>query len=203
MPQTALAAALPEQRPAPATPWLAVDLLAAADADADALGDRLHDGALQALVVARYAADAAVRGGDPAVARDAVQEALVALRTAVWDLRPRGADGLEAALAELAQRRTSPTDLSAVDAHACAQLSPAARATAFRFVQAALPDGPAAVTVAPAGDGRCAVVTAGGTPQDLTGWTARALALGGLLVTDEPCARLLLPLETDTPKDER
>jgi hypothetical protein len=31
--------------------------------DADAAADALHDGALQALVVARYAADAAVRGG--------------------------------------------------------------------------------------------------------------------------------------------
>ncbi len=77
-------------------------MLALAEADADAAADGLHDGALQALVVARYAADAAVRGGDPAAARDAVQEALVALRRAVWLLRPRGAQGLLEALRQLA-----------------------------------------------------------------------------------------------------
>jgi hypothetical protein len=178
-------------------------LLAAADADADALADRLHDGALQALVVARYAADAAVRGGDPVLARDAVQEALVALRRAVWDLRPRGEDDLPAAVGELSSRRAasgSPALDLALDSAVAAALSPTARAVAFRFVQAATPsDGAVVVTLtAEAGS---AVVTAGGTPEDLPGWQARAAALGGHLDTSGPCARLLLPLLDDSEGD--
>ena len=82
-----------ERAPAP-------DLLAAAERDLDCLADRLHDGALQALVVARYACDAVARGADPALARDAVQDALVTLRREVWLLRPRGDDGLMTALLE-------------------------------------------------------------------------------------------------------
>lgn len=166
-------------------------LLAAADADADALADRLHDGALQALVVARYAADAGVRGADPALAREAVQEALVALRRLVWELRPRGAHDLPDALHELADRRAGPLDLQ-LDPVACSGLAPAARAAAYRFVQAALPaDGPAAVHVGQ--EGARTVVTAGGTPADPLGWAARAEALGGSLDLSRPAARLLLP----------
>lgn len=201
---TAVAVPLQQRR----TPPAAAALLAAADADADAFADRLHDGALQALVVARYAADAAVRGGDPALARDAVQEALVALRRAVWDLRPRGGDDLPGALGELAQRRAaagaSALDVQLDDA-ACARLSPAARATAYRFVQASAPaDGSTAVRLSL--EGGAAVVEAGGAPDDLPGWTARATALGGRLDTGGPVARLLLPLDLapDTdPEDAR
>ncbi len=177
-------------------------LLSAADAEADAFADRLHDGALQALVVARYAADAAVRGGDPALARDAVQEALVALRRAVWDLRPRGGDDLPTALGELSQRRAAAgagaLDLQ-LDAAVCDRIPAAARGAAYRFVQAALADGPAVVAVT--AEAGCAVVVAGGTPEDLAGWTARATALGGALHTDGPQARLLLPLD-ETPLDD-
>lgn len=189
------------------TPPDAPALLAAADADADAFADRLHDGALQALVVARYAADACVRGADPALARDAAQEALVALRRAVWDLRPRGTDDLPASLRELSQRRAAAgagaLDLQ-VDATACAALSAAARAVAYRFVQAALPsDGPATVRLT-AGAGS-AVLDAGGIPDDLIGWTARATALGGHLDATGPSAHLLLPLDDapDTSGDHR
>ena len=179
-------------------------LLAAADADADALADRLHDGALQALVVARYAADASVRGADPALARDAVQEALVALRRAVWDLRPRGADDLSASLRELSQRRAAAGAQALVlevDAAVAARLSAAARAAAYRFVQAACPaDGPATVVLARQGGE--AVVTGGAVPDDVDGWTARAAALGGSLDTSGSVARLLLPLAPD-PEDLR
>src|SRR4051812_25119820 len=62
--------ALALSRPARASTELADQLLAAADAEADEAAGRLHDGAVQALVAARYAADAAVRGGDVAAARD-------------------------------------------------------------------------------------------------------------------------------------
>ena len=189
----AVAVPVQERRTVPDT----AALLTAADADADAFADRLHDGALQALVVARYAADACVRGGDPAVARDAVQEALVALRRAVWDLRPRGEDDLPASLGELSQRRAAAGATAfdvQVDGDACARLTPAARATAYRFVQAALPaDGSATVLLTV--DGGCAVVEAGGCPEDLSGWIARATALGGQLDTGGSAARLLLPLD--------
>lgn len=175
----------------------AAALLAAADADADAFADRLHDGALQALVVARYAADACVRGGDPVLARDAVQESLVALRRAVWELRPRGDDDLPGALGQLSEHRAAAgvgaLDLQ-LDGQACARLSPVARATAYRFVQAVAPtDG--AATVLLTTEGGCAVVEAGGTPDDLPGWAARAGALGGRLDTSGPAARLRLPLD--------
>ena len=192
----------PQQR---RTPPDALALLAAADADADALADRLHDGALQALVVARYAADAAVRGGDPVLARDAVQEALVALRRAVWSLRPRGGDDLPHALSELSSRRAA-AGAAALDLELASDvasgLSPAARAAAYRFVQAALPaEGPATVVLAR--ETGAAVVTAGGTPDDLPSWTARASALGGRLDTSGPAARLLLPLLDDDPEGDR
>ena len=180
-------------------------LVAAADADADALADRLHDGALQALVVARYAADACVRGGDPTLARDAVQEALVALRRAVWELRPRGADDLCAALRELSQRRTAAgagtLDLQ-LDEGVAARLAPAARAVAYRFVQAATPpDGDTRAVVAAAAG--AASVTGTRTPEDVPGWSARAAAVGGTLDTSGAVARLLLPLDTADPEDDR
>src|SRR3954452_963080 len=93
-------------RPAPTKAELAEQLVAAADAEADEAADRLHDGAVQALVAARYATDAVVRGGDPAAARDAVQTALLELRRALWHQRPRGGDpgGLTAALELLSAR---------------------------------------------------------------------------------------------------
>ena len=95
---SALAGVPGQRRPDERGPDLPCAVLSLAEAEADAAADALHDGALQALVVARYAADAAVRGADPAAARDAVQHALVALRRAVWLLRPRGDRGLLEAL---------------------------------------------------------------------------------------------------------
>ena len=177
--------------PAPADDALA--LLAAADLDADELGDGIHDGALQALVVARYAADAAVRGGDPALARDAVQEALVALRRAVWLLRPRGAENLAAALDDLSARLDAPLVLD-VDPAAAAALTPAARAVAYRFVQAT-----GAGTVSLTHDGDTALLAVDGEVADTAGWAARARAVGGRL---EGPARLRLPMpDSDTEVD--
>jgi signal transduction histidine kinase len=169
-------------------------LLAASELDADALADGLHDGVLQALVVARYAADAAVRGGDPAPARDAVQDALVALRRAVWLLRPRGADDLPAALADLSSRLDTPLVLD-VDVCTAGALAPAARAVAYRFVQAARP---AAVSLTrEAGE---AVLSVDGQVADPTGWAARARAVGGRL--DGP-TRLRLPMPDSDPEGDR
>lgn len=179
----------------------AVVLLAAADADADALADALHDGALQALVVARYAADVAVRGGDPVVARDAVQEALVALRQVVWLLRPRGSDGLAAALGDLSSRAVVPLDLE-LDEEAAAGLLPSASALAYRFVQAVTGDATAgAVRVVRAGG--WAVVQVDGEVADIAGWSARARAVGGRLDSPGGPARLLLPLPDSDPEGDR
>ena len=172
----------------------ALALLAAADADADALADAVHDGALQALVVARYAADAAVRGGDAALARDAVQDALVALRHAVWLLRPRGADDLPGALADLSTRLDAPLQLD-VDADVAAALAPAVRAAAYRFVQAG---GPGAVSLVRDGDDGLLTVPA--DVPDAAGWSARARAVGGRLETPN---RLRLPLPHFDPEGDR
>ena len=178
-----------------------VALLSAADVEADALADRLHDGALQALVVARYAADAAVRGGDAALARDAVQDALVALRSAVWLIRPRGGDGLPTALAELSAQRVAagapPLDLR-VDAPATDALPPAARATVYRLVQACSTD---AVDVAR--DGTDVVVSVAGAVDDTAGWAARARALGGRLQVGAATTRLVLPVPDSSSEGDR
>ena len=180
----------------------AVALLAGGDHDLDLLADALHDDALQALVVARYAADAAVRGGDPLMARDAVQEALVALRRAVWLLRPRGSDGLPAALVELADRLPLQLD---VDVEVAAELAPAARRVAYRFVQAATSTGAhgTAAAVALARDGASAVLTVHGELTDAPGWSARARAVGGRLDAPGGPARLLLPLTDLRPEGDR
>lgn len=190
----------PQQRrpaePAPAEPDVLLALLQGADADADALADRLHDGVLQALVVARYATDAAIRGGDPVLARDAVQEALVALRRTVWMLRPRGDEDLLDALGELARRRVAagmePLDLD-LDPAVAAGLDPAARTAAYRFVQTATLD--TAGTVHLGSDGAFAVLTVTGVDlDDPAAWAARAVALGGHLDSAAQPARLRLPL---------
>lgn len=174
-------------RPRASADDLAAALLQAAEADAAARADDLHDGALQALVVARYAADLAVRGGDPAVTREAVQEALVALRRAVWQLRPRGEDGLAAALADLSAQRTG-AGLPALEldlAPDADRLAPAAAGLAYRVVQAS-----GATRVEARADGgelRLALVDG----VLLPGWALRAEALGGRA---EPGPVLVLPL---------
>jgi len=183
-------------------------VLRLADADLDALADRLHDGALQSLVVARYACDAVTRGADPALARDAVQDALVLLRREVWLLRPRGAQGLRVALDDLASHLTScgrpGLDLHLAD-DAVTELGPDAVATAYRLVQAALdaraPDRPLVVrlTCVP---GFVALDLDVGIRNAAT-WSLRARACGGELVRGEHRTRILLPTtSTDAPRSD-
>jgi len=179
-------------------------LLAAADRDAGLLADRLHDGVLQSLVVARYASDAAVRGADPASARDAVQEALVALRRLVWQLRPRGDDSFPEAVAALSAQRTSlggaPIDLVIPTRDSGAGLCGSGRALAYRMVQAAVAD-PGPVRVAVQTEGRFVTVSVTGSvagdalPPPV--WDTRARALGGHFEAAERgsrTVRLLLPV---------
>lgn len=193
-----LAVPVPSQqrRSEPDSTDLPSALMSTAEADADALADRLHDGALQALVVARYATDAAVRGGDPALARDAVQEALVALRRTVWLLRPRGGDDLPSALAELSKRLVAagaPGLALELDPGVADALTGTAATAAYRFVQATTADTGGSVHLGRDGTYAALTVTGGRLP-DPTAWSVRATALGGRLDRAGDPARLLLPL---------
>ena len=167
-------------------------VLEAVERDLDALADALHDGPVQSLVVARYAADAAVRGGDPAAARDAVQQALVELRRTLWRLRPRGSTGLADALSQLAAHLGSPVTLSG-DADG---LSGACATCAFRVVQAiAAPDAlPVEVVVRREAGLLQLTVTGGRALAEPTGWAARAAALGGDLQLHGAQVVLALPV---------
>ena len=177
-----------------ARPAAAGELLAAAERGRDALADALHDGPVQALVAARYAADAAVRGADPADARAAVQEALVAMRRSLWQLRPRGGDGLTDALRELAERLAEAgRPPLTVQAEPAVDLAGSAGAAAYRFVQHLVGD--AAVAVRLREDGAQVIVEAESSealpPLEEHDLVARSL--GGLLATSARQARLALP----------
>ena len=165
---------------------LPLALLAAAEDDADEVADALHDGPVQELVVARLAADAAVRGGDPVHARDAVLSALQSLRRALWLLRPRGAGegGLAGALEALSARLPEsgrPALALQLDPGACDDLPPAAAAVAYRFVSAAARavDVPLGVRVGRAGG--AVVVRVDAAVPSPERWSARARALGATL----------------------
>ena len=189
--------------PAPRSPAggvddLATGLLRLADADADAYADRLHDGVLQALVGARYATDAVARGGDPAMAREAVQDALVALRRAVWLLRPRVTCGLAAALEDLAAARVA-AGLTApvleLDPEVVSVLTRDAAAVAYRFVQTVLDEsGAGAVQVRLERLDRLGALEVDGVVRNPAAWSLRAAVLGGGLVVGSDRLRLLLPL---------
>jgi len=168
-------------------------LLAAADADLDALGDRLHDGALQALAGARYACDAVARGADPALARDAVQRALVLLRRELWLLRPRGGDGLAAALSELSQQLVAAGRPGLrVQVDPAVRLLPLGAVTAYRMVQTVAGLGP--LEVALSGDGTLRLDTPVAEPDT---WALRAAAVGAELHVTATSTLLMLPIAKD------
>lgn len=194
-------AAVPTARTATGSSVDPSALLSLLDADLDALADRLHDGVLQSLVVARYACDAVARGADPSVARDAVQEALVALRRDVWALRPRTHHGLAAALTELASRR-------AVDGRPALDLmlddddddiDPAAAAVAYRLVQSVPDDRPLTVRLSGA------ALDVGAGVDDPAAWALRLSAVGAVLLSESARTRVLLPPRSphDTSSDDR
>ena len=173
-------------------------VLALVEADADAAADALHDGALQALVVARYTADAALRGGDAALARDAVQEALVALRRAVWQLRPRGDQGLVQALHDLGRQLTATggaalhVDADVEGAAAAEGLPGVVAAAAYRIVQHTAGQSPLTVTLRRTVSGLRLDLDA--AVPDPAGEALRARAVGGELSTTSYGACLRLPL---------
>lgn len=177
----------------------AQELVLLCEQDRDALADALHDGPMQHLVAARYAADAAVRGADVRQARDAVQGALLALRRTIWQLRPRN-DNLATGLAELSlrlaegdQRRLEATVLPGSE-----QLGPAATALVYRLVQTIAlagnaADDPLAVTVRTGAHQVLVRVSAGCPGLDVEGWDRRARALGGRLYHARTDLALRLP----------
>ncbi|MCU1594620.1 MAG: hypothetical protein JWO12_2012 [Frankiales bacterium] len=170
----------------------AEELLDGAEQDRDEIADALHDGPVQTLVVARYAADAAVRGGDALLARDAVQDALVDVRKSLWHLRPRGSQGLVESLRQL--QAQVPFELDAADA----DLVGARAVLAYRLVQAVVRSGAGPVSVSRRGD--LAVVEVPGDLAAPERWARRALALGGDLTSSSGLLRLVLPLsEARTP----
>ena len=182
----------------------ATDLVAAADAEADAAADLLHDGPVQALVVAHYAAEAAVRGGDPAAAREAVQAALVELRRSLWHLRPRGPGdgGLPGALGLLSARLEEagrPALGFLLDEPLAAALPAAVVSTAYRIVQTlALATDADPVRVALRREGSTVVldVECGLPLADVERWANKARALGGSLSSTGVRTRLVVPIDS-------
>lgn len=157
------------------------------EAEREELADSLHDGPVQTLVVARYAADAAVRGGDVAEAREAVQQALVEVRHALWRLRPRGGHGLAAALEQLSLHLGG----ASLEIRAEGDISGAPAVLAFRLVQAVAGPTPIRVTVQAA-----CVEVEGGTLPSPERWVRRAHTLGAHLAVVP--GRLQLDLPTGT-----
>lgn len=202
----ALEVRAPAQDRTPASPAVE-ELLRGGEHGYDDAADQLHDGPVQALVAARYACDAAVRGGDPALARDAVQEALVDLRRTLWHLRPRGEDGLPAALADLSGRLTEaggPALHLVLDADAADALTAPGRVLAYRVVQAVARGAAGPVRVGLRSGGRDVLLDVdGGCPlDDPDRWRRRLRALGGDLSSSAGRLRLHLPAvrpETDRP----
>ncbi|MCU1692404.1 MAG: hypothetical protein JWM64_1495 [Frankiales bacterium] len=169
-------------------------LLADGDAELDALADALHDGPVQVLVAARYACDAAVRGGDASLARDGVQEALVGLRRTMWHLRPRTAACLPDALEALSERLVEAGGAPLVlDVAAAADLAPAPRALAYRLVQAVADGGPLSVTAARDRDGVVVALSGGRPLPDPDRWGRRCRLLAAALVPTPDGLRLHLP----------
>jgi hypothetical protein len=150
------------------------------------VADALHDGPLQSLMVARYAVDAAMRGGDAGAVRDAIQQAVVELRQLTWSLRPRGASGLSQALELLAAKAEDvPLELS------LGQEDPTGPGAvlAYRIVQTvhAHARQPVRVIV----DGRSVEITGTALPSPQR-WVRRAASVGCVLSTTGEHTSLML-----------
>jgi len=130
-----------------------------------------------------------------------VQEALAAVRRAVWELRtPPVASGLGGALAALAERMDDgaglclqgrPADLASLEL-----VPPAVAVSAYRLVQAAVRAATSTVRVAVAGGVGVVELTIRGhglTAVDRAEWASRLTVLGAHLVADPSALRLLLP----------
>ena len=183
-----------------------VDLLDDAEADRDEIADRLHDGPVQSLMVARYAADAAVGSSDPERVREAVQQAVVEVRRMIWQLRPRGESSLVEALGELSAKLVEAGGAAlALEGEADADLTGAAGVTAYRLVQAvAQPEGgPVHVSVHREPQVVVTDVEGGSPLPSPERWARRAAALGGDLSSGAGRLRLTLPFHAFSGDDAR
>lgn len=179
-------------------------LLEAAESERGELADALHDGPVQDLLAARYAADLAERTGDVPALRNALQQTLVGLRRSLWHIRPRGGPDLPAALEQLGRRLAEagkPPLLLRTEPGAQALTGPGAT-TAYRLVQAlGLARGagqpPLEVTLR-VQSGQLLLDVPGAPLTDPDRWLRRARALRGDLRVDSGGVRLALPLPVRT-----
>ncbi|MDQ6649711.1 MAG: histidine kinase, partial [Actinomycetota bacterium] len=177
-------------------------LLLQLERELDRVAEEIHEGPAQALAAARFAADAAaLRGADVTAVREAVQDALAAVRRAVWELRtPAVSSGLGEALAGLSERMDDgpgltlqgrPADLASLS------LVPSVVATsAYRLVQAALRAATSPVRIGVAAGVGVVELTVRGhglTATDRAEWALRLSAVGAHLVAEPSALRLLLP----------
>lgn len=191
---------VPAARPEPdAVRCSAAALQQAADADLDELADELHDGPVQLLLSARYAADLAARGGNLTLVRTSVQESVVALRRVLWHLRPRADVGLAAAIAALSERVVEaggPAIVRVGPPSRADDLRGVAAGSAYRLTQSvARPGAPACRVELGLDAGSLVVLLDGGAPLGAPErWTARVHALGGDLTCFPTRLRLTLPI---------
>jgi hypothetical protein len=198
------AADLPALRSVAAVLGLALAPRAVDDSEQalDDLADALHDGPVQSLVVARYASDAAARGGDPAAARDAVQAALIEARRFLWRVRPRGSAGLVEALDQLSTHlvEAGGHPLAVLgDVEAAAALRGPMGVLAYRLVQTLAEGVSATLRVALRADAESLTVDVAASLDDdqRDRWNRRAQGLGGTLTTSASRTRLVLPRPPD------
>lgn len=184
----------------------AAPLLDAAEAERDEFADQLHDGPVQAMMVARYAADAALKGSDPELVRDAVQQAVVEMRRMLWQLRPRGDSGLVEALEQLSRKLVEAGGAPLrVVADPGADLFGSAGVLAYRLVQAvAQVEGEAAGVGLRLERDTVVVDVDGGSPLACPErWALRVVAFGGDLSFRAGRFRLALPLFASSGDDAR
>ena len=170
-------------------------LLDDGEAGLEGLADALHDGALQSALVARYAADVALRGGDGGevvLARDAVQQSVLELRRRIWQIRPRGGAGLGDALRQLSERLVEAGEPAlCLELADDSDLTGRAGVLAYRFVQGAARVTPAlTVRVGSAGPEVSVEIDA---PVPGASWDRKAAALGGRLQQSNGRPCLVLP----------
>ena len=180
------------------------------EADYASLAGQLHDGPVQTLLAARFAAELAARDGadDLTDVSVLVTTALRELRRVMWELRPRTGEGLGAALEQLAAHDAAGPaprlfDVT-VDHDAAACLTPAAAAIAYRLTQTVLRGATSAlrVTVRPYATGtavRLQITGADADIADVDRWRRRAALAGGRLRVE----RGSVDLDFDVPEHER
>lgn len=203
-PASGTRALLPAQRrpgaaaPSAAAPVVASTLVAdevalAREAERVAVAGRLHDEVAQALVVARFGAELARRGGPDAVGEvlTALAEATGTVRTLMTELQARPASDLAAALVRLARLRPE----IALHVEGLPRSAPGAGAAAYAVVGAVQS---AVVEVSTGPDGSVHLALSGAEPGPGFAEAVDAARRVGVVVVE--CGsrwRLMLPPPAD------